>query len=56
MDNGEPTIPDPEQFEQVQEKLADLGFNGDDLITNVEAALNRLEQLEQAATIFKEAD
>lgn len=56
MDNGEPTIPDPEQFEQVQEKLADLGFNEDDLMTNVEAALNRLEQLEQAAAIFKEAD
>jgi len=40
----------------VEEKPGDLGFNEDDLMTNVEAALNRLEQLEQAAAIFKEAD
>lgn len=56
MDNGEPTIPDSEQFEHIQAKLTDLGFDEDDLMTNVEAALDRLEQLEQAASIFKEAD
>lgn len=56
LNEGEPTVADQEQIEHLQEKLADLGFDEDDLMTSFEAALERLESLEQAAAVFKQAD
>lgn len=52
LDN-EPRVIGEEQYEAIQKQLAELGHDGDDILANIDAALERLEELEGAAAVFK---
>jgi len=54
LEDGEPMIVDTETFQQIRQKLGDLGYDEeDDLIDAIVAALERLNELEQAAALFR---
>jgi hypothetical protein len=54
--DDEPLVVGEDRYEAVQEKLAEMGYDESDIIDNIDAALERLEELEAAAAVFQNAD